>query len=286
MFIKLTKLHFSMDLIFQIILATFVISLISLSGAILFVFNEKKVSKFLILIVALAAGAFLGTAFFHLIPEAVEMHVEGEHYEDVHEELGSSDEHEEVAHEEEHNHVFLPSYFILLGILLFYVIEKFIHWHHHHDIDCHKHSLSTLSLIGDGIHNFIDGALIAAAFFVDTNLGIVTTIAIALHEIPQEIGDLAILLHSGMSKTKALFLNFLSAITAILGAVSMYFIANIMENYIPLMISFVAGTFIYLSLADIIPELNKKSNNFSQLTISLVFLIGIILSLSMSFIAH
>jgi len=267
-----------MELLFQILIATFIVSLISLSGAILFVFNEKRVNKYMILIVALAAGAFLGTAFFHLIPEAVEMHFDIEHLEEI-----GGEEHEV---EEEHSHMFLPSYFILLGILLFYIIEKFIHWHHHHDINCHKHSLSTLSLIGDGIHNLIDGALIGAAFFVDVRLGIVTTIAIALHEIPQEIGDLAILLHSGMSKYKALLFNFLSALTSIFGAVIMYFFIGRLESYLPLLISFVAGTFIYLSLADIIPELNKKSHKFSQFTISFIFLIGIGLSFVMSLFAH
>lgn len=273
-----------MELIIQIIISTIAISLISLSGAILFVYNEKKINKYLILIVALAAGSFLGTAFFHLIPEAVELHYDSQ---EVHNELDENIMHgENIDENHEHNHMFLPSYFILLGILLFYIIEKFIHWHHHHDIDCHKHSLSTLSLVGDGFHNFVDGALIATAFFVDPKLGIITTIAIAMHEIPQEIGDLAILLHSGISKQKALVLNFLSALTAVFGAITMFFILDIVQNYIAYLISFVAGTFIYLALADIVPELNKKSHNFPQVIISLVFLMGIILSFLMTFFGH
>ncbi len=262
-----------MDVLIQVIIATFLISLISLSGAVLFVFRENVVNKYMILFVALAAGSLLGTAFFHLIPEAVELDAE-------HEEV-----HVQDFPEEEHNHVFLPSYFMLLGILLFYVIEKFVHWHHHHDIDCHKHALSTLSIVGDAFHNFIDGALIAAAFYVDISLGIVTTVAIALHEIPQEIGDLAILLHGGMSKFNALLWNFISALFAVAGAIAMFFFVELVESAIPVLVAFVAGTFIYISLADIIPELKKK-HDFSQITISLVFFVGIALSFVMSFVGH
>ncbi len=273
-----------MEILIQILIATFLISLISLTGAVLFVWKEKSVNKYMILLVALAAGSLLGTAFFHLIPESVELYEQTEvfHISDSLEEIGSHNEH---AHSE-HNHFFLPSYFILFGILTFYIIEKFIRWHHHHEIDCHKHSLSTLSLIGDGFHNFLDGALIASAFFVDVRLGVATTFAIALHEIPQEIGDLAILLHGGMSKVKALVWNFISALSAILGAIVMYVFVDFFETSIPLLVAFIAGTFIYLSLADIIPELNKKNHIFSQGIITLVFLFGITLSLVMSFISH
>ena len=274
-----------MTILFQIILASLLVSFISFSGSILFVLKEQNIKKYMIFFVALAAGSLLGAAFFHLIPEAVSLHIDNNHN------LGEEEHHQNTMSQsqesQEHgSHFFLPSYFILLGILLFYIIEKFIHWHHHHEIDCHHHSLSKLSLIGDGFHNFIDGALIAAAFLVDLRLGIVTTLAIILHEIPQEIGDLAILLHSGMSKVKALFWNFVSALTALLGAILMFILGSSLEHYIPHLIAFVAGTFIYLSLADIIPEINKKEYAHSQFTITLIFLIGIGMNLVLSFIGH
>jgi zinc and cadmium transporter len=282
---KVIFIFLDMETLYIIILASFLISLVSFSGAVLFIWREKAINKYLILFVALAAGSLLGTAFFHLIPESVELYENTEVYHEA-DIVPETNAQADAAHEDEHNHFFLPSYFILLGILLFYVIEKFIHWHHHHDIDCHKHSLSSLSLIGDGLHNFLDGALIAAAFFVDIRLGIVTTIAIALHEIPQEIGNLAILLHSGMNKFKALLWNFLTALTSVLGAVLMYFFIDSLESSIPLIIALTAGTFIYLSLADIIPELNSKRHKFSQGLITIVFLLGIGLSLLMTFIGH
>ena len=261
-----------MELLY-IIIATIIISLISFSGAILFVVNEKRVSRFLILFVALAAGTMLGTALFDLIPESIEGFMDSESY-DGH------------SHEEgEHSSIFIPSVFILFGMLFFYIIEKFVHWHHHHDLDCHKHSLSTLSLIADAFHNILDGMLIAAAFLIDFNVGIAVTIAIALHEIPQEIGDLSILLHSGFTRFKALLWNFFSAIFSILGGiVTFYFLSTVLE-YTYMLTSFAAGAFLYISLTDIIPELHKKQNQ-SQLRITLLFFTGLVLSFGMSLIGH
>jgi len=240
-----------MTTLLYIIIATTIVSLISLIGAVFFLKQEKKIKEYMILLVAFAAGSLIGASFFHLIPESFEEFT-GEFH--------------------------TVSMFILIGILTFYLIEKFIHWHHHHSTNCHKHSLSTLSLVGDGFHNFIDGVIIAGAFIINIHIGIATTIAIALHEIPQELGDLAILLHSGIKKSKALLLNFLSAITAILGGIIAYFFLNSFEHLIPLFTAFAAGGFIYISLADIIPELNKREHKFSQKLISIIFLVGIILS--------
>lgn len=264
-----------METLLIIVLASVIVSLISFSGAILFIAKEKKVQKYMILFVALAAGTLLGTAFFHLIPESFSSYEEGDHNE-IHNEKQNSHE----GHE-----LFIPSLFILFGILTFYIIEKFVHWHHHHDIDCNHHSLSTLSLVGDFFHNLIDGTLIAAAFVADIRLGIATTIAIILHEIPQEIGDLAILLHSGMNKYKALFFNFLSALGSLIGAVLMFFFIGEFEHTLPILLAFVAGSFIYISLADIIPELHKK-HKVNNNVISLIFFLGILLSYSLEHLAH
>lgn len=245
-----------MNVLIMILIATFLVSLVSLIGVFFLIFNKNFIQKYTILLVALAAGTLLGGAFIHLIPESFELYNE--------------------------SLLLSPSYFILFGILLFYFIEKVVHWHHHHDIDCKNHSLSTLSIIGDGVHNFIDGSLIAISFMADFKLGIITTITIILHEVPQELGDFAILIHSGFSNFKALFFNFLSGLTSIFGALLSYFFLSKVEVALPLMLAFTAGGFIYISLADIIPELHSKKYHLKHGLITSVFLLGIILTYMMS----
>ena len=244
-----------MGVLFNIIIASVLVSLVSLIGAVLFIAKEKKIQRYMILFVALAAGTLLGTAFLELIPESFHMF----------EELGS------------HGDEGMPSMFILLGILVFYFIEKIVRWHHHHDLECTHHHLTTLSLVGDGFHNLIDGILIATAFMVDTNVGIITTLAILLHEVPQEIGDLSILLHGGFGKMKALLWNFLSGLVSLFGAILTYIFLQGATNFIPLLTAFTAGGFIYISLADIIPELHKGNHGFNRNTVSLVFFSGIVI---------
>lgn len=275
-----------MDILVYIILASLIVSLVSFSGVFLFVFNQKKLQKYMILFVAFAAGILLGTTFLHLIPESVELYSQHELEAEEHElESGLENIDGEAIDDEEHSHMYWPSYFILFGILLFYIIEKFIHWHHHHDIDCHKHPVTTLSLIGDGFHNFLDGIVIGVAFLADIRLGIVTTIAIALHEIPQEIGEMSVLLHGGFSRFQALFWNFVSALFSVFGAVIGYLFMGL-ESYIPLILSFTAGMFIYISLADIVPELHKK-HEISRGIIGVVFFVGILISfLATNLIIH
>lgn len=261
-----------METIFYILIATFIVSMISLSGVLFLIFSEKWIKNFLIFFVAIAAGALLGNAFFHLIPESFEMHLDS---------IESSTTADNTEVEGEHSEVFLlPSIFILCGIIVFYLIEKFVNWHHHHDIDCHNHSLSALSLVGDAFHNIIDGVLIAVAFMADVKLGILTTFAVILHEFPQEIGDYSILLHSGYSKTKALLWNFLSSLTGVAGGVITYFMLNGLNNYLPSLIGFTAGGFIYIALADIIPELHshsKESKTKRKLLVSGFFFFGIVM---------
>lgn len=254
-----------METIFYILIATFVVSLISFSGLLFLFLSEKWIKNCLIFFVAIAAGSLLGNAFFHLIPESFEMNYN----------LIS-----DVNVKEPHEVFFLSSVFILFGIIAFYLIEKFANWHHHHDLDCHSHSLSKLTLIGDGFHHVIDGVLIAIAFMVDTRVGILTTFAVILHEFPQKLGDYSILLHSGFSKTKALIWNFISSLTTILGGLIAYFMLNGANNYLPNLIAFTAGGFIYIALADIIPELHshaKESKTKRKLLVSAFFFFGIIM---------
>lgn len=258
-----------MNTLLIIILASIIVSLTSLVGIFFFMFRKKDIQKYTILFVALAAGTLLGAAFLHLIPESFE--------------LFANHMHTSTAH----SHPILnPGLFILFGILLFYFIEKYVHWHHHHDIDCHNHPLTTLSLIGDGFHNAIDGGLIAVAFMADFKLGIITTISIILHEIPQELGDFAILIHGGFSRTKALLWNFASALTSILGAIFTYFFLIHFQNVMPLLLAFTAGGFIYIALADIIPELNLKKHKINHNKITYLFLFGIIITYLMGLLIH
>lgn len=261
-----------METLIYILIATFIVSLISLSGVLFLILSEKWIKNFLIFFVAIAAGALLGNAFFHLIPESFEMHL------DLTQSQGALNPSEDGA---EHSEVFfLPSVFILFGIVVFYLIEKFVNWHHHHDIDCHNHSLSTLSLVGDAFHNIIDGVLIAVAFMVNPKLGILTTFAVILHEFPQELGDYSILLHSGFSKTKALMWNFISSLTGVLGGILAYFMLSGINNILPSLTAFTAGGFIYIALADIIPELHshsKESKTKRKLLVSGFFFFGILL---------
>jgi len=228
-----------------IIGATVLVSLISLVGVALFPLGKEKVNRILFFLISFSTGTLLGAAFFDLLPEAVE--------------TGAG-------------MVFVAAF---AGLLVSFAMEKIIHWHHHHagSEKEHTHPLGTLTLWGDGIHNFFDGVAIAAAFMMNVPLGITTTVAIALHEIPQEIGDFGLLLYSGYSRTKALLFNFLSALTAIAGGVLFYFFSGMVSNMEGYALAFTAGMFIYISCADIIPEMHKeKGAKKSMLQLILVLL--------------
>jgi zinc and cadmium transporter len=234
-----------------IILATVVISLIAFIGALTLFFEEKILSKILLYLVALAAGGLLGGAFLHLLPEAVER---------VGAELN----------------LFI---YLLLGFFVFFILEQYLLWHHHHEIK-HlklKKPMTYLILISDAIHNFIDGLVIAASFVINIPLGIATSIAIALHEIPQEIGDFGVLVYGGFSRGKALLFNFFSALTAILGGIVGFFLAGGIGGAIIYLLPFAAGNFIYIAVSDLIPELRKEAAKRKSLGYLLVFLIGILL---------
>ncbi len=231
------------------ILASFLISSLSFLGLILIFVNQKLIKRLTPLLVSFAIGSLLGDAFIHLIPESFTSLS-----------LGYS-----------------SSWLILLGILLFFILEKFLLWHHCHEIDCHQDSkhIVTLSLAGDTVHNFIDGALIAASFNINHLVGVTTTLAVILHEIPQEIGDFGILVHHGISIKKAVFYNFISSLASLLGVFLVYFL-NL--NFSFALIPVTAGGFIYLAIADLMPELHRHQPKFSQSLLQLIFItLGIIL---------
>lgn len=227
--------------------ATVLVSLISLVGILTFGMKTNIFEKFLIPIVGFAAGGLIGGAFLHLLPEALETW-KGET-------------------------VFL---YALVGFTMFFLMERLLHWRHCHDSVCDIHPFTYLNLIGDGIHNLTDGMIIAASFVMDFKLGIVTTLAVIFHEIPQEMGDFGILVYGGFSKSKALLCNFLCALTAILGAVIGYVLANITENIALFLISFTAGGFIYIAASDLIPELHKQKDPKRSNIAFLTFVLGLI----------
>lgn len=235
------------------------VSLVSLVGVFFLSLRGRVLGALMHVLVGLAAGALLGDAFVHLIPEAFGGGLTGSHF----------------------------SLAILAGILVFFLLEKYVRWHHQHD-SSHTHlptedelksepikPLGTLVLAGDGIHNFVDGAVIAASYLISPEVGIATTIAVILHEIPQEISDFALLLHAGFSRARALFWNFVSALTALLGAVFFFSIGDTVAGLEPIAAAFTAGGFIYIAAADLVPELHETKHPGTSAVQFVAMLVGI-----------
>jgi zinc and cadmium transporter len=215
------------------IISVLIISFISLIGVFTLSLKPAKLKKFILFLVSFSAGALLADSFIHLLPEAVE-------------ELGFGLE---------------ISLYILSGIVFFFLMEKFIHWRHCHvpTSKDHPHPFATMNLIGDGLHNFIDGIIVASSYLISIPLGITTTLAVLFHEIPQEIGDFGVLIHGGYSKKKALTFNFLSALLAVFGAVIALIIGSSNPTLQAFFVPFTAGGFIYIAGSDLIPELHKET---------------------------
>ncbi|MDQ6985675.1 MAG: ZIP family metal transporter [Candidatus Dojkabacteria bacterium] len=234
----------------QIILVTFIVSSISLVGALTLSLSHKFLNKIIIFLVSLAAGSLIGDVFFHIIPEIVE--TDGEFKKEI-------------------------ALMMLFGIVSFLSLEKLLHWHHCHNETTtdHPHPVAVNNLIADGLHNFIDGMIIAASFTASTEIGIATTIAVIAHEIPQEIGDFGVLVHSGFSRSKAVFFNFVSALFAIVGALLAYFSDSKLEGSANYLLAFAAGSFLYIAIADLFPEIKHESDFKKNLLQVLFVLIGI-----------
>ncbi len=232
------------------IVSVIAVSLISLVG-ILALLLRSDIKKITFLLVSFAVGGLFGDAFIHLLPEAFA--------------------------KIENN--FAVALYILLGIFIFFVLEKFLRWRHSHstESESHIHPMVTMNLVGDAVHNLIDGMVIGASFMVSIPLGLTTTLAIVLHEIPQEMGDFGILLHGGLSVKKALMFNFLSALTAIIGTVLSLVIGPHVQGYTVALVPITAGGFIYIAGSDLIPELQhdvKLSKSLLQFAL-ILFGIGI-----------
>ncbi|MCU0679145.1 MAG: ZIP family metal transporter [Planctomycetes bacterium] len=235
--------------------AILAMSLISLVGVVTFILKEKALKKLIFPLVAFSAGALLGGAMLHMLPEAIEA----------------------VGIELK---VFL---WLLFGFTVFFLLEQFIHWHHCHRLPSeHKHPVTYLILIADGLHNFIDGLAITSAFLVNVKLGIVTWLAAAAHEIPQELGDYGILIHGGWQKKQALFFNFLSALTMFLGAATALYLAT--KINIAFLLAFAAGNFIYIACSDLIPEIKHREHWLDNVLHFLAFSAGMVFILLIKFI--
>jgi zinc and cadmium transporter len=209
------------------------VSLVSLVGVVFLKVSKSKLEGILFMLVSFAAGAMLGDAAIHILPEAVRSA----------------------------GFTLSISLSFLSGILIFFVLEKFIHWRHCHipTSESHPHPFAYMNLVGDSVHNLIDGLIIAGSFIVSIPVGIGTTIAVLFHEIPQEIGDYGVLIHGGFSRKKAILFNFLTALTAVLGSIISLLVASRIDGYLNLILPFTAGGFIYIAGSDLIPELNKES---------------------------
>ena len=226
-----------MSLLVWIIVFSLVGGVLSvLAAGVFLLLPERQRSRLLPHLISFAIGALLGAALLALLPHA----------------LGAADPHN-------------VGMAVLLGLLGFFLLEKMVLWRHCHSGECETHTLAhgghaagTLILIGDGMHNLVDGVLIGAAFLVDVHLGVVTALAVAAHEIPQEVGDFAVLLHSGFSRRKALVYNVLSSLTTLIGALGAYWSLGGMQSVLPYVLAVAASSFIYIAVADLIPGLHRK----------------------------
>ena len=234
------------------------VSLISLVGVFTLSFKESLLRKYIFIFISLAVGALLGDAFIHLIPEALEGSLSPA----------------------------LVSVLIIAGILLFFIVEKFLHWHHHGEDknESHIHPVGKLVLFSDGVHNAIDGIIIGVSFLASVPVGVATTIAVVLHEIPQEIGDFTVLLHSGYTKRQALWLNFFSALTAVAGVLIAFIFGARGNVFINWILPIAAGGFIYIAVADLIPELHKTKEITYSIFQIISVIVGVLAMLALVFI--
>ncbi|MEK6872583.1 MAG: ZIP family metal transporter [Nanoarchaeota archaeon] len=232
-----------------IIIITVINGLLAFAGLIFF-FNSHKTNRILILLVSFTTGALIGGAFFHFIPESLEKLT-----------------------------IIQTTSITIIGFILFLFLEKILYWRHCHDGKCDEHPFTYLLLYGDAVHNFVDGLIIAASFLISIPFGFITSLLVLIHELPQEISDLGVLVYGGLTKRKALFYNFLAQLTSVLGGILGYFYLSLKDQAI-FLLPLSAGGFLYIAISDLIPEIFKEKN-ITKLTINLIFIIlglGVLIS--------
>ncbi len=237
--------------------AVAIVSLVSFSGLAAIAMREVTLRRIVFILVGLATGTLFGDALLHLIPEALESR------------LGQT----------------VTGIIVMSGILLFFALEKFLHWHHSHGeheesedtLARHDHQpkhLGALILSADFVHNAVDGIIIGASFLISKEIGIATTVAVIMHEIPQEIADFGLLIHAGWSRAKALLWNFFSALSAFLGVILVLLLGEGVELFVPAAAAFTAGAFIYIAGSDLVPELHKTQGFGRAVTQILAVVLG------------
>jgi len=240
---------------FYALISVLIVSAVSLIGVVTLALKQNLLKKLLLFFVSFSAGALFGDALIHLIPEALETLMS------------------EV----------IVSLFVIAGLMIFFVLEKFIHWRHCHVPTCkeHPHPIATMNLLGDALHNLIDGMIIGASYLASIPLGITTTLAVVLHEIPQEISDFGVLIYGGFTKRKALMMNFFSALTSVIGAIITFLVGSRIESFSALLVPITAGGFIYIAGSDLIPELHKEVNVSKSVIqfLSILFGVGVMIAL-------
>jgi len=231
------------------ITSVILISLISLVGVVTISLSTDRLRRITLFLVSFAVGGLLGDAFIHLLPESFE-------------ELGTN---------------LLVSSYVIFGILIFFVLEKFLRWRHCHipTSEEHLHPFVTMNLVGDATHNLVDGMLVGASYMVSFPIGLTTTLAVVLHEIPQELGDFGVLIHGGLSVKKALAFNLLSALTAVIGAVISILAAEQVQAFSLSLLPITAGGFLYIAGSDLIPELHHEVKASTSLWQLLLIVLGV-----------
>lgn len=228
------------------LISTFIVSLISLVGIFTLAIKDKWLQNILFYLIGFSTGALIGGAFLHILPEA----------------LKKAD-------------TTVVFYYLIFGIALFFLMEKYFYWRHCHNGICDIHAFTYLNLIGDGFHNFIDGMIIAVSFIISIKLGLITTLAIIFHEIPQELGDFGVLVYGGFTKRRALIFNFISALTAMIGAIIGYIASGAIVHFVNFILPLTGGGFIYIATSDLIPEIHKEKDLRRSTLAFVAFLFGI-----------
>jgi len=237
------------------IISVIIVSLISIIVALPLLIKKKPSEKLLLFLLSISVGVLLSTVFINFLPEIID-----------------------------HKYSINTALYILTGFILMFILEKFVHFHHSHKCDhdhghAHAYNLAPINLIGDGIHNFIDGLVIAGAYATNITIGITATISIIFHEIPQEIADFGVLLYSGLKKKKALLFNFLSAATAILGTVIGIVLVDKIHWFNNFIIPFACGNFLYIAASNLLPQLHRHCKLKDTLFHLLAIIIGIVIIL-------